>query len=228
MCCVVGSVVTIVVGIGSVVAIVVGIGSVVAIVVGIGWSLNLTSAMCTHSITLLISMKYFFVVVVICKGMETLVRDVQFCMSLVRITLPILSYNSVIKVKLKTLMSLAPMPQAGQWNTYSSTSHSTTGVWKPNLSLTLPVLALTVNSGAAHTNSSALFLSEVSMVGTTPLIRTLVVMASAPRVESVQSHVLMPAGSTTHSVGQPPLALDPFTAITPDRVWALGVRKAPE
>ena len=65
MCCVVGSVVAIVVeigsvvaigvGIGSVVAIGVGIGSVVAIVVGIGWSLNLTSAMCTHSITLLIS-----------------------------------------------------------------------------------------------------------------------------------------------------------------------------
>ena len=110
------------------------------------------------------------------------------------------------------------MPQAGQWNTYSSTSHSTTRGSNLNPSVTLPVLALTVNSGAAHTNSSALFLSEVSMVGTTPSIRTLAVKNSCVRVESVQSHVLMPDDCTAHSVGQSPLALDPFTAITPDRV----------
>ena len=149
-------------------------------------------------------------------------RDVQSCMSLVTITLPILSLeydDSLIKVKLKTLMSSAPMPQAGQWNTYSSTSHSTTRVWKPNPSVTLPVLSVTVNSGAAHTNSSALFLSEVSMVGTTPSIRTLAVMASSPRVESVQPHIFMPLDlMLIHSVGQSPLGLDPFTSNTPDRV----------
>ena len=143
-------------------------------------------------------------------------------MSLIRSTLPILGNICVMNcgkaAPLRTTMSSAPMPQAGQWNTYSSTSHSTTRVWNLNPSVTLPVLALTVNSGAAHTNSSALFLSEVSMVGTTPSIRTLAVMASPPRVETVQSHVLMPDCSTTHSVGQSPLALDPFTAITPERV----------
>ena len=149
-------------------------------------------------------------------------RDVQFGMSFVRNTLPLLGnipgMNCGKVAPLCIVMSSAPMPQAGQWNTYSSTSHSTTRVWNLNPSVILPVLALTVNSGTAHTNSSALFLSEVSMVGTTPSIRTLAVMASSPRVESVQLHVLMSATSTTHSVGQSPLALDPFTAITPDRV----------
>ena len=143
-------------------------------------------------------------------------------MSLVRITLPLLGnvpgMNCGNVAPLCTEISPVPMPQGGQWNTYSSTSHSTTRVWNLNPSVTLPVLSLTVNSGAAHTNSSALFLSEVSMVGTTPSIRTLEVMVSYPRVESVQSHVLMPDCSITHSVGQSPLALDPFTAITPDRV----------
>ena len=141
-------------------------------------------------------------------------RDVQFCMSLVTITLPLLGNISGMNcgklAPLCIVMSSAPMPQAGQWNTYSSTSHSTTRVWNLNPSVTLPVLA--VNSGAAHTNSSALFLSEVSMVGTTPSIRTLSVMSA------VQSHVLMPDASTTHSVGQSPLALDPFSAITSDKV----------
>ena len=68
---------------------------VVIIVVAMGWSLNLTSAMCTHSIRspekLVNSMKQIAILVAICKGMETLVREVQFCRSLVRITLPILS-----------------------------------------------------------------------------------------------------------------------------------------
>ena len=91
-------------------------------------------------------------------------RDVQFGMSLVRITLPLLGNIPVMNcgkaAPLCIVMSSAPMPQAGQWNTYSSTSHSTTRVWNLNPSVTLPVLA--VNSGAAHTDSSALFLSEVS------------------------------------------------------------------
>ena len=142
-------------------------------------------------------------------------RDVQFCMSLVRNTLPILlkdRKNCGKVAPLCIVMSSAPMPQAGQWNTYSSTSHSTTRVWNLNPSVTLPVLVFIVNSGAAHTNSSALFLSEVCMVGTTPSIRTLSVMSA------VQSHMLMPDASTTHSVGQSPLALDPFSAITPDKV----------
>ena len=130
-------------------------------------------------------------------------RDVQSCMSLVRIAFPLLGnipgMNCGKVAPLSIVMSSAPMPQAGQWNTYSSTSHSTTRVWNLNPSVTLPVLALTVNSGAAHTNSSALFFSEVSMVGTTPSIRTLAVMASSPiRVESVQSHVLMPDVITIH------------------------------
>ena len=147
-------------------------------------------------------------------------RDVQSCMSLVTITLPLLGnipgMNCGKAAPLHIVMSSAPMPQAGQWNTYSSTSHSTTRVWNLNPSVTLPVLAFTVNSGAAHTDSFASFFSEVSMVGTTPSIRTLAVMASSPRVEPVQSHVLMPDDSTTHSIGQSPLALDPFTAITLD------------
>ena len=120
--------------------------------------------------------------------METLVKDVQACMLGIRITLPLLEnfpMNCGKVAPLYTLMSSVPMPQVGQWDTNSSTSHSTTRVWNLNPSVTLPVLSLTVNSGAAHTNSPALFLSEVSMVGTTPSIRTLAVMASSPRVESV-------------------------------------------
>ena len=147
-------------------------------------------------------------------------RDVQSCMSLVRVILPLLGnvpgMNCGKAAPLCIVMSSAPMPQAGQWNTYSSTSHSTTRGWNLNPSVTLPVLALTVNSGAAHTDLFASFLSEVSMVGTTPSIRTLAVKSSSGRVKSVQSHVLMLENSTTHSVGQSPLALDPFTAITPD------------
>ena len=142
------------------------VGSVGAIVVVSHWSLNLTSAMCTHSIVPGALLKLLDVLVAICKGMETLVRDVQSCMSLVRITLPILGNipgtNCGKVAPLCIVISSAPMPQAGQWNTYSSTSHSTTRVWNLNPSVTLPVLAFTVNSGTAHVGS----FSEVSMVGT--------------------------------------------------------------
>ena len=67
---------------------------VIIIVVIMGWSLNLASAMCTHSIMspdgLVNSMKYWVVFLAICRGMETLVREAQFCRSLIRIILPIL------------------------------------------------------------------------------------------------------------------------------------------
>ena len=82
----------------------------------------------------------------------------------------------------------------------------------------MSVLPLTVNSGAAQTKPPDGFLSIVSIFGMTPSIGT-PVMGSSPIVECVpQSHVVMPDTTPTHGGGQPPLALDPFTAITPDSV----------
>ena len=102
------------------------------------------------------------------------------------------------------------MPQAGQWNRYSSTSCNTTLAGNLNPSVTVSVLPFTVNSGAAHTGSVPISVTPSMM---TPL------MASSPIVECVpQSHVVMPDTTPTHGEGQPPLALDPFTAITPDSV----------
>ena len=70
------------------------VGGLTVAIVGMGWSLNLTSAMCTHSIRspdgLLNSMKHRVVLLAISRGMETLVREVQFCRSVVRVTHPIL------------------------------------------------------------------------------------------------------------------------------------------
>ena len=75
---------------------VVVVDSVAAIIVVVmDWSLNLTSAMCTHSIRspdgLVNSMKYWTVLLVICRGMETLVREVQLHSTTDRPTLSILS-----------------------------------------------------------------------------------------------------------------------------------------
>ena len=56
------------------------------VVVGMGWGLNFTSAICTHSAVdgFLMTMKLLKRLASNCMGMETLVRDVQSCMSLVR------------------------------------------------------------------------------------------------------------------------------------------------
>ena len=60
-------------------------------------------------------------------------------------------------------------------------------------------------------------ITSSSIVGM-PSMRT-PVMASSPIVECLpQSHVVMPDTTPTHGEGQPPLALDPFTAIIPGSV----------
>ena len=149
-------------------------------------------------------------------------KELQLCMSLVRFVYPIVTM--LLKFALKKLGNVtplcitilsAPIPQAGQWNRYSSTSRIT--ALGENLKLTnVSGLPLTANSGgASHTGSPAVFLSLVSTVGMTPSMRTPVV-APSPSVECLpQSHVVLRSCVPTHGEGQPPLALDPFTAITP-------------
>ena len=148
-------------------------------------------------------------------------KELQFCMSLVRFVYP--KVTMLLKFALKKLgnstllcirMLSAPIPQAGQWNSYSSTSHIT--ALGENLKITnVSGHPLTANSGAAHTGSPAAFLSLGSTVGMTPSMRTPVV-APSPSVECLpQSHVVSRSCVPTHGDGQPPLALDPFTAINP-------------
>ena len=181
------------------------VGGLTVAVVVMGWSLNLTSAMCTHSIRspdgLVKSMKWLVVLIAICRGIGTLMREVQFCMPLVRITVPILSNTLMNWGKLAPLCIVilsAPMPQAGQWNRYSSTSCNTTLAGNLNPSVTVSVLSLTVNSGAAHTKPPLrVFISRVSIVGMIPSMRT-PVMDSCPIVEcSPQSHAVMPDTTPT-------------------------------